>query len=113
MHYADGRVFTGTFQEDEAVKGTTVFSDGARYIGELHNGARHGFGVYKFADGSEFEGESVMNMFEGKGKMTWTDGGWYEGEWSQGEIHGFGKEIRPDGTLRHEGRWSKGVPIRI
>ena len=113
MVYSDGRVFKGRFKEDEAVKGTLTFPDGAKYIGEVHNVARHGYGVYMFADGSQYEGQSVMDMFEGEGKMTWTDGGWYEGEWTQGEIHGYGMEIRPDGSLRHKGHWSKGVPIRL
>lgn len=112
LTYADGRVFQGNFDDDEAVEGTIKFPDGARYEGQLHNGARHGYGVYHFNDGSVYEGESVMNVFQGKGKMIWNDGGWYEGEWSQGEIHGRGKEIRPDGSLRHDGQWSKGVPIR-
>jgi hypothetical protein len=112
LMYADGRVFQGKFDDDEAVEGTIKFPDGARYEGQLHNGARHGYGVYHFNDGSVYEGESVMNVFEGKGKMIWNDGGWYEGKWSQGEIHGRGKEIRPDGSLRHDGQWSKGVPIR-
>ncbi|KAL3923384.1 MAG: hypothetical protein SGARI_006230, partial [Bacillariaceae sp.] len=112
LKYADGRVFEGNFDDDEAVEGTIKFPDGARYEGELHNGARHGYGVYYFNDGSVYEGQSKMNVFEGKGKMTWNDGGWYEGEWHQGEIHGKGKEIRPDGSLRHDGKWSKGVPIR-
>jgi hypothetical protein len=113
MTYADGRIFLGTFQENEAVDGTIIFPDGAKYVGSLHKGARHGYGVYYFTDGSKYEGQSVMNVFEGTGKMTWNDGGWYEGEFSQGEIHGFGKEIRADKSLRHDGRWSKGVPIRI
>jgi hypothetical protein len=112
LTYADGRIFQGRFDDDEAVEGTIKFPDGARYKGQLHNGARHGYGVYHFNDGSVYEGESVMNVFEGKGKMTWNDGGWYEGEWHQGEIHGKGREIRPDGSLRHDGEWSKGVPIR-
>jgi hypothetical protein len=112
LTYADGRIFTGNFDDDEAVEGTIKFPDGARYEGQLHNGARHGYGVYHFNDGSVYEGESVMNVFQGSGKMIWNDGGWYEGEWSQGEIHGRGKEIRPDGSLRHDGQWSKGVPIR-
>jgi hypothetical protein len=111
--YNDGRVFEGRFEDDEAEEGTIMFPDGAKYVGQLHNGARHGFGTYYFTDGSIYEGESVMNVFEGKGKMTWNDGGWYEGEWLQGEIHGQGKEIRPDGSLRHDGKWSKGVPIRM
>ncbi len=112
MKFSDGRVFQGEFRQDEACKGTMSYVDGAQYKGELHHGNRHGFGVYRFADGSYYEGESVMNLFEGKGKMTWSDGGWYQGDWSRGEIHGFGMEYRPDGSLRHDGRWIKGVPIR-
>lgn len=113
LFYADGRLFDGDFQQDDPVQGTLTFPDGAKYVGELHNGARHGYGVYYFTDKSKYEGYSVMNIFEGKGKMTWTDGGWYEGEWLQGEIHGYGIEIRADGSLRHKGQWSKGVPIRL
>jgi hypothetical protein len=112
MNFADGRVFHGRFIQDEAVEGTLIFPDGGKYVGEVHNGARHGHGVYWFVDGSKYEGQSVMNVFEGKGKMTWTDGGWFEGEWSRGEIHGYGTEIRADGSMRHKGTWSKGVPIR-
>ena len=113
LFYADGRIFDGDFQQDDPIKGTLTFPDGARYVGELHNGARHGYGIYYFTDNSIYEGYSVMNIFEGKGKMTWTDGGWYEGEWLQGEIHGYGIEIRADGSVRHKGQWSKGVPIRL
>jgi hypothetical protein len=112
IRFTDGRIFRGRFFQDEASEGTMSYIDGAQYKGELHHGTRHGFGIYRFADGSYYEGESVMNLFEGRGKMTWSDGGWYEGEWSRGEIHGFGKEYRPDGSLRHDGRWIKGVPIR-
>lgn len=110
--YVDGRVFEGRFSQDDPVHGTVHFADGAQYTGELHNETRHGYGIYHFTDNSCYEGYSVMNVFEGKGKMTWSDGGWYEGDWQGGEIHGFGVEVRPDGSIRHKGRWSKGIPIR-
>lgn len=113
LHFIDGRIFKGEFREDEAFKGTMSYVDGAQYTGELHHGNRHGYGIYHFTDGSYYEGDSIMNVFEGDGKMTWSDGFWYEGEWSRGEIHGFGKEYRADGSLRHDGKWVKGVPIRV
>ena len=81
LYFADGRVFSGNFQDDDPVIGTLTFPDGAQYCGELHNQARHGFGTYYFSDGSTYEGMSSMNSFQGHGKMTWPDGGWYEGEW--------------------------------
>jgi hypothetical protein len=49
LTYADGRTFEGTFSKDDAVKGNLTFTDGAKYVGELHNGTRHGYGVYYFA----------------------------------------------------------------
>mmetsp|Transcript_15588 Transcript_15588/g.38440 ORF Transcript_15588/g.38440 Transcript_15588/m.38440 type:complete len:387 (-) Transcript_15588:290-1450(-) len=112
LEYADGRTFEGLFKSDDAVKGTLTFPDGAKYIGELNDGKRHGVGIYYFADGSRYEGHSVNNFFEGQGKMVWEDGGFYEGEWSQGEIDGYGKEVRPDGSIRHEGLWRNGYPVR-
>ncbi|CAJ1957018.1 unnamed protein product [Cylindrotheca closterium] len=112
LEYADGRIFEGLFKSDDAVKGSLTFPDGAKYIGELNDGKRHGVGIYYFADGSRYEGHSVNNFFEGQGKMIWEDGGFYEGEWSQGEIDGYGKELRPDGSVRHEGFWRSGYPVR-
>jgi hypothetical protein len=44
--------------------------------------------------------------------MIWEDGGWYEGEWAQSEIDGYGIEMRADGSIRHNGLWKNGIPIR-
>lgn len=49
LEYSDGRVFEGLFKSDDAVKGTLTFPDGAKYIGELNDGKRHGVGIYYFA----------------------------------------------------------------
>jgi len=65
-----------------------------------------------FVDGSAYEGEFREGNFHGHGQMTWSDGGWYAGEWYDGEVHGNGREIRADGSLRHDGEWSRGQPIR-
>ena len=40
------------------------------------------------------------------------DGRVYVGEWVAGMAHGQGIETRPDGTIRHEGRWEHDRPIR-
>lgn len=49
LEYADGRTFEGLFTSDDAVKGTLSFPDGAKYVGELNDGKRHGVGIYYFA----------------------------------------------------------------
>lgn len=56
LKYADGRTFEGLFKSDDAVKGTLTFPDGAKYIGELNDGKRHGVGIYYFAGTRENTG---------------------------------------------------------
>ena len=88
------------------------YQDRSVYGGSWVCSMRHGRGKYIFVDGSEYEGEFREGNFHGHGKMTWNDEGWYIGEWCDGKMHGKGKEIRPDGSLRHDGEWSRSRPIR-
>lgn len=112
MKFADGRIFEGKYIRGQMIEGKMTYQDGSVYGGSWVDGMRHGRGKCVFVDGSEYEGEFREGNFHGKGKMTWNDGGWYVGEWCDGEMHGRGKEIRPDGSLRHDGEWSRGQPIR-
>jgi hypothetical protein len=112
MKFADGRVFEGEYIRGQMIQGKMTYQDGSVYGGSWVDGMRHGRGKCIFVDGSEYEGEFREGNFHGQGKMTWNDGGWYVGEWCDGEMHGRGKEIRPDGSLRHDGEWSRGQPIR-
>mmetsp|Transcript_45687 Transcript_45687/g.111312 ORF Transcript_45687/g.111312 Transcript_45687/m.111312 type:complete len:829 (+) Transcript_45687:432-2918(+) len=112
MRFADGRVFEGEYIRGQMIQGKMTYQDGSVYGGSWVDGMRHGRGKCIFVDGSEYEGEFREGNFHGHGKMTWNDGGWYVGEWCDGEMHGRGKEIRPDGSLRHDGEWSRGQPIR-
>lgn len=112
MRFADGRTFVGEYVNGQMIEGKMTYQDGSTYAGSWVDGMRHGRGRCVFADQSIYEGEFREGEFFGYGRMAWSDGGWYEGEWFNGEMHGRGKEVRPDGTLRHEGEWSKGQPIR-
>lgn len=112
MKFADGRVFEGEYIRGQMIQGKMTYQDGSVYGGSWVDGMRHGKGKCVFVDGSEYDGEFREGNFHGHGKMTWNDGGWYTGEWCDGEMHGRGKEIRPDGSLRHDGEWARGQPIR-
>ena len=112
MRFADGRVFEGEYICGQRVQGKMKYQDGSVYSGSWVYSMRHGRGKCIFMDGSEYEGEFREGNFHGHGKMTWNDEGWYIGEWCDGKMHGKGKEIRPDGTLRHDGEWSRSLPIR-
>lgn len=112
MRFADGRVFVGEYVNGQMTEGKMIYQDGSTYGGGWADGMRHGTGKCVFTDESIYEGEFREGEFHGHGKMTWSDGGWYEGEWWNGEMHGQGKEMRPNGSIRHEGAWSKGQPMR-
>lgn len=112
MKFADGRTFEGEYRNGQMVQGKMTYQDGSTYSGSWVDGMRHGFGRCVFTDESIYEGEFKEGEFYGHGKMTWNDGGWYEGDWVGGEMHGKGREMRSDGSLRHDGDWVKGQPIR-
>jgi len=112
MRFADGRVFEGEYIRGQMIQGKMTYQDGSIYGGSWVDGMRHGRGKCIFVDGSQYEGDFREGNFHGHGKMTWNDGGWYVGNWSNGEMDGKGKEVRPDGSLRHDGEWSGGQPIR-
>jgi len=111
--WSDGRVYDGSFKQDRREgKGTYTWPDGAIYSGDFKNGHRHGQGCYKFKDGSVYTGEFKEGKYDGVGECVWSDGRCYRGEWYKGHAHGYGVEVRPDGTIRHEGEWKKDRPIR-
>ena len=112
MKFADGRVFEGEYIRGQMIQGKMTYQDGSIYGGSWVDGMRHGRGKCIFVDGSQYEGDFREGNFHGHGKMTWNDGGWYVGNWCNGEMDGLGKEVRPDGSLRHDGKWSGGQPIR-
>jgi hypothetical protein len=112
LKFADGRVFDGIFKSDRMKEGTLSFPDQSEYKGVLKNGKRNGLGVNVYADGSRYEGKWTDNVFQGKGKMTWNDGASYDGEWNKGLMHGQGIELRADGTIRHQGQFADGDPVR-
>ena len=112
MKFADGRTFEGEYIGGQMIEGKMTYQDGSTYNGSWVDGMRHGHGKCVFTDLSIYEGEFREGEFFGHGKMSWSDGGYYEGEWWNGEMHGRGKEVRPDGSVRHDGMWSKGQPIR-
>jgi hypothetical protein len=112
MQFADGRTFEGEYMNGQMVQGKMTYQDGSTFEGSWVDGMRHGRGRCVFTDNSIYEGEFREGEFYGHGKMTWNDGGWYEGEWLNGDMHGRGKEVRADGSLRHDGEWLKGQPIR-
>ena len=112
LKFKDGRIFEGEHIGGHMIQGKMIYADGSVYHGGWLGDKRHGRGVCTFVDGAVYDGEFYQGNFHGHGKMTWNDGGWYVGQWCKGEIHGKGIEVRPNGSIRHDGVFNKGVPIR-
>ena len=107
MKFGDGRVFVGLFLNGEMVEGKMTYPSGETYEGSR----KYGKGKCIFPDKSEYVGEFKDGQIHGHGKMMLGNGGWYEGEWSEGERHGQGKEVNADGSIKHEGLWSRNNPV--
>lgn len=70
------------------------------YTGEVHNGLRHGQGIYKCAPPSKvyYDGEWVNGKRQGKGKIFYDEISYYEGDWENGVREGFGFIRYPSGN---------------
>ena len=66
-------------------KGTLIYSDGDRYVGEFWRGKKHGHGTFTWTDGSRYEGNWKANMMHGKGTFWRSDGrSFFEGVFHMG-----------------------------
>jgi hypothetical protein len=55
----------------------------------------------------------IHRCYKSSGRQChWADGRTYKGEWANGKAHGYGVEIRPDGSIRHDGEWQNDNPVR-
>ena len=63
----------------ELVGGAVADSKGNRYVGQLKNGKRHGYGSYHFANGDKYEGEYRSGEKQGYGTYQFKSGARYEG----------------------------------
>ncbi|XP_067873266.1 MORN repeat-containing protein 1-like isoform X2 [Heterodontus francisci] len=80
-----------------------------QYEGEWKNGKKHGIGKFLMKDGSYYEGEFVNGEMEGNGFRYWaSSGNEYSGQFTQGEIHGYGVKKYLDGS-QYEGEFHFGA----
>jgi hypothetical protein len=91
------------------MKGTDVWPDGTKYVGEWNwDGSKSG-GTITWPDGRVYQGdwkivEGKQDLPDGQGTLTWPDGRKYTGDFRDGKMQGFGKMIYPDGKVE-EGAW--------
>lgn len=68
-----------------------VYEDDSRYVGNIEDGKRHGFGHLVLPDGSRLEGDWKNDVLEGEGRLFYSSGKLaYEGSFKEGQFHGHG-----------------------
>ncbi len=83
-----------------------------RYVGQFHEGRRHGKGVYYFSNGGKYEGELVRDQFNGDGSFESPYGDRYVGQFRNGQFGGEGVYTFANGNVVQEGVFENGVFVR-
>jgi len=61
-------------KKNEKVNNSAIleYSNGERYVGEVGNGLRDGYGTYYYQNGEKYEGQWLKNLKNGnKNKQKW------------------------------------------
>ncbi len=89
--FSDGSKYVGQWKNGQAHgQGTSTWPDGEKYVGEYRNGLRHGQGTWSDAKGNKYVGRYWNGLRDGQG--TWSDaaGNKYVGKYRNGKLHGEG-----------------------
>ena len=81
-----------------------LYSNGNKYIGEWHNGKKHGQGTSIFFNGNKYTGEYKRNIREGEGVFLHYNGDLYVGNFKNNLRHGKGTYFFSNGEQYH-GEW--------
>lgn len=84
-----------------------VESEGDKYIGEMFNGAKNGYGILIYANGNKYLGEFESNEFCGEGIFYFSNGDTLQGTFNRGLLNGLGRFKSKDG-YEYYGYWLDG-----
>nr|XP_035138703.1 radial spoke head 10 homolog B isoform X11 [Callithrix jacchus] len=91
--------------------GVYTWPDGSTYEGEVVNGMRNGFGMFKCSTQPvSYIGHWCNGKRQGKGTIYYNQEGtcWYEGDWVQNVKKGWGIRCYKSGNI-YEGQWEDNV----
>lgn len=77
------------------------YTNGDKYVGEVKNGVREGYGTYYYHNGDKYEGMWVGNKKHGTGTLYYKDGNLYVGHWKNSEKEGIGCLYMKNGDKYH------------
>ena len=92
-----GHKYEGVFKDGTILKGTAIFTGGAKYVGEFKNFKPHGYGNFSWVNGDRYYGQWKNGKTHGSGTKIWKDGREYSGTFKDDKLHGDGTFYYPDG----------------
>ena len=99
-----GKMVNGKFEATPLNNYKEETYGNGKYVGELTNGERNGYGKYTWHSGSYFEGTWANDSRNGYGRFFWTDGSHYEGTWANDRMNGQGSYFSSNGSY-YVGEW--------
>ena len=69
---------------------TITFPDGSKYVGEMQDSLKQGYGKMTWANGDSYEGQWFADKIQGNGVFTWANGDTYNGQWVDNRRQGQG-----------------------
>ena len=103
----EGHRYSGIFLKGAIIKGISLYSGGAKYVGEFKNFIPHGYGTFIWKNGDKYYGEWKNGKSEGNGTKIWRNGRKYMGKFKEDKLHGKGTLFYPDGK-KFEGEFING-----
>ncbi len=79
----------------------------ATYSGEMRDGRRDGWGVYRHVSGFAYKGEWRAGEMHGQGTLALANGDHYKGGFAHGRLHGAGRYVDAEGVV-YEGEFFEG-----
>ena len=101
------RKYSGMFIDGQIIKGFSIYSGGAKYVGEFKEYEPHGYGTFFWTNGDKYYGEWKNGKSDGNGTKVWKNGRKYSGTFKNDELHGSGVLTYPDGK-KYEGEFING-----
>jgi hypothetical protein len=95
------------FIDGQIIKGFSIYSGGAKYVGEFKEYEPHGYGTFFWTNGDKYYGEWKNGKSDGNGTKVWKNGRKYSGTFKNDELHGSGVLTYPDGK-KYEGEFING-----
>nr|XP_054511461.1 radial spoke head 10 homolog B isoform X16 [Pan troglodytes] len=106
--FQGGCTYRGNFVKNVPMNhGVYTWPDGSMYEGEVVNGMRNGFGMFKCSTQPvSYIGHWCNGKRHGKGSIYYNQEGtcWYEGDWVQNIKKGWGVRCYKSGNI-YEGQW--------